>query len=333
RERVQPLDAVERDADDARAGGGELLGAGRELVRLDVAARRVRRRIEVDDDRALRELVLEREGEGLAGERRRCGERRCRIAGLERSDRGGRGEEGEGGSSGAQSHGGLVEEAWVERRARHSARDRRRALRPRTMPFSLGAERMRGVDFSSWQGVVSTLLGLVVVSLVAVGIRLLVMQRVQRRRERENRQINERLKTLIAAYKTLGGSFTGDLAVDPSHLRDLRARAASTAAPSSQDDSAHDASHGDRRRRVRDAVEAALADVVLLGTEEQVRLAVRAADEMVAGRSVEIAELVVSLRTFIRDALDLEPVPPELVVPRQGPLRTIGAARGGGDRG
>jgi heme exporter protein D len=202
------------------------------------------------------------------------------------------------------------------------------------MPFSLGAERMRGVDFSSWQGVVSTLLGLVVVSLVAVGIRLLVMQRVQRRRERENRQINERLKTLIAAYKTLGGSFTGDLAVDPSHLRDLRARAASTAAPSSQDDSVHDASHGDRRRRVRDAVEAALADVVLLGTEEQVRLAVRAADEMVAGRSVEIAELVVSLRTFIRDALDLEPVPAELVIPRQGPLRTASATRsgGGGDR-
>jgi type II secretory pathway pseudopilin PulG len=81
------------------------------------------------------------------------------------------------------------------------------------------------IDFSSWQGIVSTLIGLVVVSLVAVGIRLIVMQSVQRRRERENRQINERLKTLIAAYKTLGGSFTGDLAVDPSHLRDLRARA------------------------------------------------------------------------------------------------------------
>nr|HET7858329.1 hypothetical protein [Caldimonas sp.] len=193
---------------------------------------------------------------------------------------------------------------------------------------------MRGaLDFTSWQGVVSTLLGLVVVSLVAVGIRLLVMQRVQRRRERENRQINERLKTLIAAYKTLGGSFTGDLAVDPSHLRDLRARAASTSASSSGDDAGHGASPGDRRRRVRDAVEAALADVVLLGTEEQVRLAVRAADEMVAGRSVELAELVVSLRTFIRSALDLEPVPPELVVPRQGPLRTAGAARGGGDRG
>jgi len=43
---------------------------------------------------------------------------------------------------------------------------------------------------------------------------------VQQRRERENRQINERLRTLIAAYKTLGGSFTGDLSVDPAHLRD-----------------------------------------------------------------------------------------------------------------
>ena len=36
------------------------------------------------------------------------------------------------------------------------------------------------------------------------------------------REINERLRTLIAAYRTLGGSFTGDLAVDPAHLRDLR---------------------------------------------------------------------------------------------------------------
>jgi heme exporter protein D len=200
---------------------------------------------------------------------------------------------------------------------------------------------MRGVDFSSWQGVVSTLLGLVVVSLVAVGIRLLVMHRVQRRRERENRQINERLKTLIAAYKTLGGSFTGDLAVDPRHLRDLRASTVADAAVDSpspgiapEADRPHANAAGERRRRIRDAVEAALADVILLGTEEQVRLAVRAAGEMVAGRSVEIAELVVSLRTFIRDALDLEPVPAELVIPRQGPLRTAGAARAaGGDRG
>jgi heme exporter protein D len=180
-------------------------------------------------------------------------------------------------------------------------------------------------DFNSWQGIVSTVLGLVVVSLVAVGIRLLVMQSVQRRRERENRQINERLKTLIAAYKTLGGSFTGDLSVDPSHLRDLRARADADADVESPG--------AERRRRVRDAVEAALSDVILLGTEEQVRLAVRAADEMVSGRTVELAELVVSLRTFIRDVLDLDPVPAELAIPKQGPLRTAAASRGGAGGG
>ena len=60
-----------------------------------------------------------------------------------------------------------------------------------------------------------TLMGLVVVSVVALGIRLLLMQTIQRRRARENRQINERLRTLIAAYKILSGYFTGELSVDP----------------------------------------------------------------------------------------------------------------------
>ena len=55
-----------------------------------------------------------------------------------------------------------------------------------------------------------------------VAIRLIVMQTVQQRRDRENRQINERLRTLIAAYKTLGGSFTRSLEVDQRHKRDLR---------------------------------------------------------------------------------------------------------------
>lgn len=82
---------------------------------------------------------------------------------------------------------------------------------------------MSGIDFSSWQALLSTALGLSVITLVIVGVRLLAMQTVQQRRERHNRQINGRLRTLIAAYKTLGGSFTGDLAVDPTHLRDLRA--------------------------------------------------------------------------------------------------------------
>ena len=38
---------------------------------------------------------------------------------------------------------------------------------------------MRNLDFSSWQAVLSTLLGLALVTLVVVGIRLLVMQTVQ----------------------------------------------------------------------------------------------------------------------------------------------------------
>ena len=203
---------------------------------------------------------------------------------------------------------------------------------------------VRALDFSSWQAIVSTLLGIIVVSLVAVGIRLAVLNGVQQRHARQNRQINERLKTLIAAYKTLGGSFTGDLAVDPRHLRDLRAGATPrpdapgdapgdglASAESADAASTADAPGADRRRRVRDAVEAALSDVILLGTEEQVRLAARAASDLAAGRPVETAAIVVSLRNFIREVLDLDAVPAELALPRQGPLRpAAGAARGGG---
>jgi heme exporter protein D len=185
------------------------------------------------------------------------------------------------------------------------------------------------LDFSSWSTVLTTLVSLIVVSLVFVGIRLVFMQTFQRRRERENRQINERLKVLIAAYKTLGGSFTGVLSVDPAHLRDQRRETDST--EDAEPDAAGSAS--ERRRRIRDAVEAALSDVILLGTEEQVKLAALAANEMVAGRNVEVAQLVISLRDFIRQALDLTPAPADLI-PNQGPLRVnVGGAagrRGGG---
>jgi len=198
---------------------------------------------------------------------------------------------------------------------------------------------MRNLDFSSWQALLSTLTGLALITLLGVGIRLLAMQTIQQRRERENRQINERLRTLIAAYKTLGGSFTGNLAVDPTHLRDLKQRAASAGAESAGDDAsiAPDAQapvwpSADRSRRVRDAVEAALSDIILLGTEEQVRLAARAASELAAGRPTHTHELVVSLRDFIRTVLDLDPVSPELAIPRQGPARP-GASRGKGDGG
>ncbi len=187
------------------------------------------------------------------------------------------------------------------------------------------------MDFSSWQGVLATVLGLAVITLVMVGIRLLVMQTVQQRNQRENRQVNERLRLLIAAYKVLGGSFTGDLLVDPTHLRDLRQDA--DAADSAVDNGASVALTGsDRRRRVRDAVEAALSDVILLGTEEQVRLAAQAASDLAAGRTVETAALVVSLRDFVRQVLDLEPVPSDLTIPKQGALRPPGGGSSGRGR-
>ena len=185
---------------------------------------------------------------------------------------------------------------------------------------------MRGIDFSSWQSVVFSLLGLALVALVGVGIRLLAMMTIQQRRERMNRQINERLRTLIAAYKTLGGSFTGDLTTDPRHLRDLK-KAEGDEAPLDL------AGGSDRARRIRDAVEAALSDIILLGTETHVRLATGAARELVAGRPVHTHDLVVALRAFIREALDLDPIPAGLEIPRQGPARPPAGGGKGGDRG
>jgi hypothetical protein len=184
---------------------------------------------------------------------------------------------------------------------------------------------VRYVDFSSWHGLMTTILSLAVFTLIGVGVRLLMMQTIQQRRERMNRQINERLKTLIAAYKTLGGSFTGQLTVDPAHLRDLRARegeGGQAGGPGS-----------DRSRRIRDAVEGALADILLLGTGEHCRLAGRAASDLAAGRPIHTAELVASLRNFIRSALDLDPIPDDVGIPLQGPTRVQGGGAGRGKGG
>jgi heme exporter protein D len=199
------------------------------------------------------------------------------------------------------------------------------------------------LDVSSWHALGTTLIGLLLATLLMVGVRLLFMQTLQRRRERENRQINERLKTLIAAYKTLGGSFTGSLQVHPTHVRDLHQPAATVEIePSPEMPEAQEADgitparpgSSERQRRIRDAVEAALSDVILLGTPEQVALAAAAASDMVAGRSIETGALVVSLRAFIRQALGLEPIAAEVRIPLQGPLRpsTGSAGRSAGAR-
>ena len=170
-------------------------------------------------------------------------------------------------------------------------------------------------------------------------MRLLVMQTIQQRRERENRQINERLRTLIAAYKTLGGSFTGNLAVDPAHLRDraVSRRAATQAAP---DETAVTA-----LRRRSAATRPARSDGAGFATRSRRRsptsscsapksrcgLQRRRPTALAEGRTVETAELVVSLRNFIREVLDLDPMPADLAIPKQGPLRPVaGASRGAG---
>ncbi|GAB6968775.1 hypothetical protein JCM25156A_28130 [Komagataeibacter kakiaceti JCM 25156] len=195
---------------------------------------------------------------------------------------------------------------------------------------------MRNLDFSSWHSFLITMIGLFLITLIGVGIRLLMMVVIQQRRERMNRQINERLRTLIAAYRTLGGSFTGDLAVDPRHRRELRTvnRTDIPAAPAMDDGMDAASTTGtERARRIRDAVEAALSDIILLGTEEHVRLAEHAARELVAGQRVHTHDLVISLRNFIRKALDLEPVPSDLAIPMQGPARTQASGARGKDEG
>lgn len=203
---------------------------------------------------------------------------------------------------------------------------------------------MRGMfDFSSWSSLATTVLGLLLMTLMMMGVRLLFMQTIQKRRERENRQINERLRSLMAAYKTLGGSFTGNLTVSPVHLREARAAAqASDSAedsltdalePDEDDDSATISGSSERQRRTRDAVEAALSDIILLGTEDQVRMAAQAAQDMVTGRPVQTAALVASLRQFIRAALYLEPIPPDVSIPNQGPVRPSTSGGAGGRRG
>ncbi len=185
---------------------------------------------------------------------------------------------------------------------------------------------MRLLDFSSLQGVLTTVLGLAVFTMIGVGIRVLMMLTIQQRQQRMNRQINEGLRTLMSAYRTLGGSFTGQLTVNPLHLRDLRVPVAE-GETSLAETPGHTTS--DRPRRIRDAVESALSDILLLGTEEHVRLAGQAASDMAAGRPTHTAELVISLRNYIRKALDLDPIPETVTIPLQGPTRP----QGGGGRG
>jgi hypothetical protein len=68
-----------------------------------------------------------------------------------------------------------------------------------------------------------------------------------------------------------------------------------------------------------------------------VRLAAEASRQLVAGERVHTGKLVVSLRDFIRQSLDLAPIPEDAGIPAQGPARPQGSGsrgnQGDGRRG
>ena len=123
------------------------------------------------------------------------------------------------------------------------------ALERSCVRSTLHRGQMRSLDFSSLHSLFTTLISLAVITLLGVGIRLVTQTTIQQRRERMNRQINERLRALMAAYKTLGGSFTGDLTVNPLHRRELRQPSEAAATPP-LDLKVDDAHGSDRARRI-----------------------------------------------------------------------------------
>jgi hypothetical protein len=135
-----------------------------------------------------------------------------------------------------------------------------------------------------------------VVAVVLLAIRIFVMQRMQQQRQRENRQETERLKSLVAAYRSLAGSFS----------------------PAT----------GEHRSQIEEA----LGDIVLFGSIRQVELAARYALAVTRGEPVDYQPLINELRSDLRTQLGLEPIPRGFELPAAGPGRVTRAGRseGGG---
>lgn len=141
-----------------------------------------------------------------------------------------------------------------------------------------------------------TLIASLIVAVVLLAIRVFVMQRVQQRRQRENRQETERLKSLVAAYRSLAGSFS----------------------PASEEHTAQ--------------IEETLADIILFGSLRQVELAARCATGIKRGEAMDYQPLIEALRSDLRTQLGLAPIPQSLVLPASGPGR-LRANRGEGEGG
>lgn len=142
-----------------------------------------------------------------------------------------------------------------------------------------------------------TLIASLGVAVLILAVRVLVLQRVFSKRQRENRQESERLKSLVAAYRSLAGSFSPALE-----------------------------EHGAQ-------IEATLADIVLFGSLRQVELAAVCAQALIRGEPVSYQALVEDLRADLRVQLGLEPIPPTLALPASGPKRPQRGNRGDGGRG
>ncbi len=128
-----------------------------------------------------------------------------------------------------------------------------------------------------------TLLASLVVAIVLLAIRVFVMQRVQQRRQRENRQETERLKSLVAAYRALAGSFSPATVENATQMEET------------------------------------LAEIVLFGSLPQVELAAACATALKRGESPDFQPLIEELRSDLRRQLGLEPIPASLVLPASGP--------------
>jgi hypothetical protein len=158
---------------------------------------------------------------------------------------------------------------------------------------------LRAIDFGvlPW-----TVIGSLVIAVALLAIRIFVMQRVQSRRQRENRQETERLKSLVGAYRAMAGSF-------------------SPAEP------------GDREQ-----LEGGLSDVILFGSLRQVEFASECARALTRGDPVNYQPLLEDLRASLRDTLGLEPIPDTVDIPPSGPAPPRrgdgqGGERRGGGRG
>lgn len=130
-----------------------------------------------------------------------------------------------------------------------------------------------------------TLIASLVIAVILLAIRVFVMQRVQQKRQRENRQETERLKSLVAAYRSLAGSFT----------------------PARQDHTPQ--------------LEETLADIILFGSIVQVELSVACANGLKNDEYVDFQPLIKSLRSDLRTQLGLEQIPSSVVMPASGPAR------------